>query len=297
MRLLPIALGLSAGALFGCGQAPSSTPDPGAAEAAGVSKYGHDLLAESREFRVFSDLPLDGSELLRTCEETYTRVSRWIDDAEGARRPAVDVFLVAEGHEIALLERKLSVTSPVHPSFRAGDAGGGYYERVRCILLQVSPHPAQDLPLILSHEVCHVALRDACGDLPAAVEEGLAELLPHWALHGPAEPDPARVDYRDPEHEATCAELLQRGELPGVAQLLQLGGGFFGSHRTRNQALAWSLLQLLVTADDSRLAGRLPRYLRSVRSADDSWGAFRESFDVAAVEEAWRRRISTYARK
>ena len=229
MRPLPIALGLSAGALFGCGQAPSSTPDPGATEVVGVSKYGHDLLAESREFRVFSDLPLDGSDLLRICEETYTRVSGWIEDAEGPRRPAVDVFLVAEGHEIALLERKLSVTSPVHPSIRAG---GGYYERVRCILIQVSRHPAHGLPLILSHEVCHVALRDACGDLPAAVEEGLAELLPHWVLHGTAEPDPARVDYRDPEHEATCAGLLQRDELPGVAQLLQLGGGFFQSHRT-----------------------------------------------------------------
>ena len=297
MRLLPIALGLSTGALFGCGQAPSSTPDPGATEAVGVSKYGHDLLAESREFRVFSDLPLDGSELLRICEETYTRISRWIEDAEGARRPAVDVFLVAEGHEIALLERKLSVTSPVHPSFRAGDGGGGYYERVRCILLQVSRHPAQDLPLLLSHEVCHVALRDASDDPPAAVEEGLAELLPHWVLHGTEEPDPARVDYRDPEYEATCAGLLQRDELPGVAQLLQLEGGFFQSHRMRNQALAWSLMQLLVTANDPELAGRLPRYLRSLRSADNSWGAFRESFDVTAVEEAWRRRISTYARK
>ena len=56
-------------------------------------------------------------------------------------------------------------------------------------------------------------------------------------------------------------------------------------------------MQLLVTTDDPELAGRLPRYLRSLRSAQDPWEAFRESLDVAAVEEAWRRRLSTYARK
>ena len=258
-------------------------PPPAPVESELRELHGYSLRAETEHFRLYGAFDANWTRLAEICDTTRARLRDWLDAPPTHEPDPVDLFLVREREEIRALEDAIGMMGRRNAVRRR--SGGGYYHRHRTILLQLAP--GKNLEWLVSHEACHSVFRKLTHHLPAAMNEGLAELIPAWILFAESEPGPETVVYEYRAYADVCARLVREERVPELRTFFQQSFDRFQSDRWTNFALAWSLFRMLMTSREEGVTGKLPLLMAELEDDSPAWGDFARVYDVRVVEELW----------
>ncbi len=246
---------------------------------------------ETPRFVIASDTALDLAEFGAAAETALDRAGERLGVA-AERRSGAAIYVCSDERDVARIERLHGVRGP-----RARTTGrfqGRCHAEHGLILVPLRDR--DELRWQIAHEVVHLAFHAAVGRNVEVLNEGLAEVLPHWILHAPGS-DPADLDAPYPLYAARLERVVLQREVPTLEELCRLGSAAFYDTRAGwlHYALAWQLAKLLLEDDHPAVAGRLSPLIGALREKP-LWPALCSVYDAATLESLWRERLHALAR-
>jgi len=234
---------------------------------------------------VFADVEQPVDDLLSFAESALRQQRTGLGADADPSRPAYAIYLCRELETIRALEERHGWPRSDPGPFRTFEFRGGFYPGSGMIALRCDP--GDDMRWDIAHELAHAVFEEVVGQDCDAINEGLAEYSTARLLaRGQG---PFRLDG--------LAAAVERNELPSLQRFFGLSYWEFRDERAhgRNFDLSWLLVRVLLEDDAAGIAGRFPRLLENLRALEP-WAALRRTYDVALLEDAWKRRAEVASR-
>lgn len=242
--------------------------------------------AASAHFVFHGDVPIDTARLTWIAEDARARMCAWLGVARTLPGDVIHVWILSDPRLVDRVEAACGVDVPAADASRHAFRGRSHVG-AGLILLPAWEGAALDWQLV--HEIAHLVLGARTGGTPLVIDEGWAELVPSWLLGTDAE-GPERIDARYALYERRLAQAVLARELPSFERLLNAGATQFQDDAARWlwHAASWQLVKTMVESRDPAVRGRFHGFLGEIAAARSVTEALRTTYDVAALESAWR---------
>lgn len=245
---------------------------------------------ESDGIEIYSD-SVNPVEAAKIVNNSLERAGAFLLNNKKSRPKTLQIFLCGDIHKLCDIEEAVGLPRSDRMANRTFEYRGGFYESRNIILLPADS--LDDIAWTLTHEIVHVVYASSFTKGGGPIDEGLAEILPHWIVREPANPSPRECAARFLLYEERLHRAVKNGELPSIPELLAKDYWQFRDARSGwlGFACAWSFVKLLVESRDEAIAGRFPQLLQKLKSTSDHYAAICDIYDITKLSKLWRESI------
>jgi len=256
-----------------------------------ASKFPHS--AATRSFRLASEIDAPLDELGRIAEKTRRETRWWLGMQPEPAEPALfEIYVCKSAEAISAVE--LAHGLPLSRQKYRWRQFPGYCDLGARVILLPEEH-SQDYAESVAHEVSHAVFGEYASRQPSFVDEGLAMLVADWIANSDAL-SPELASSSQPRWQAECGRASFVGALAPLHDLIAMDWWEFQREpaRATHFALAWSFAKFLAETRTQPLVGRYRDFLYRLSTGEDARRALEETYDVDAVERAWRKELERW---
>jgi len=253
-------------------------------------KYQHD----TKNFRLNTNLKnIDLKKMGKIAERVRSKMQEWLGKPETPlpnQKPR-DIYFCKDREEVIRLEKKFNYSRSEDPKRDNLPILGGFYFELQLICFSVEDR--KNLRINLAHEISHAVFADySFGWGSDPIDEGLATLVSSCLYH--LEMRPLKTcKSKASNYQKILRNLVSKNQILPLETLFSLDYFEFRSKEYSNNtfALSWSLVKFLMETKNSKLAGKLPKFMAELKKWANDWVALQEVYDVKVLEAHWKTSI------
>ncbi len=247
-------------------------------------------------FEFGSDLDQPFESLASLAERSLSILRPWIGRGSKSRlsKEAYRVYLCDDVERIRDLEKVFKIPRIDPDQGRQVTFRGGFYPSAG--MIAIPSQPGEDMRWDLVHEIGHAVYSEFLLGYLISIGEGICE----YAAERMVEDEPGAelvLRHRRDWLLDECRQAVEAG-LPSLHDFVPLGHWEFLDERvrSRNYALAWSLVRFLNRSEDPEVVGRWGDFMQLMARRARPWQAFQEIWDVDRIDPLWQRYVAGIAR-